>query len=121
MPLTQVQLSAALADRAEISRAEAKRVLGAVEEVVLEEWRSWQRAEGADRRSGAVDRSCHAGAEGAHGRNPATGEAVKVAAKPASVDVRTRPLATCAPGTFGFSAGWQIRREGPRQPHRSAQ
>jgi len=93
MPLTQVQLSTALADRAEISRAEAKRVLGAVEEVVLEEWRSWQRAEGADRRSGAVDRSCHAGAEGAHGRNPATGEAVKVAAKPASVDVRTRPLA----------------------------
>ena len=37
MPLTQVQLSAALADRAEISRAEAKRVLGALEEVVLGE------------------------------------------------------------------------------------
>ena len=37
MPLTQVQLSAALADRAEISRAEAKRVLGALEEVVLQE------------------------------------------------------------------------------------
>jgi hypothetical protein len=27
------------------------------------------------------------------GRNPATGEAIKVAAKPASVDVRARPLA----------------------------
>ncbi len=37
MPLTQVQLSPALADRAEISRAEAKRVLGALEEVVLQE------------------------------------------------------------------------------------
>src|SRR5450755_4477701 len=37
MPLTQVQLSAALADRAEISRADAKRALGALEEVVLEE------------------------------------------------------------------------------------
>ena len=37
MPLTQVQLSTALAERAEISPAEAKRVLGALEEVVLEE------------------------------------------------------------------------------------
>ena len=37
MPLTQVQLSIALAERAEISRAEAKRVLGALEEVVLQE------------------------------------------------------------------------------------
>jgi len=37
MPSTQVQLSSAFADRAGISRAEAKRVLGALEEVVLEE------------------------------------------------------------------------------------
>jgi nucleoid DNA-binding protein len=37
MPLRQVQLSTALADRAGISRAEANRGLGALEEVVLEQ------------------------------------------------------------------------------------
>ena len=37
MPLTQTQLASAVADRAEITSAEAKRVLGALEEVVLEE------------------------------------------------------------------------------------
>jgi nucleoid DNA-binding protein len=37
LPLTQTQLAAAVADRAEITRAEAKRVLGALEEIVLEE------------------------------------------------------------------------------------
>jgi hypothetical protein len=36
VPLTQTQLAIAVADRAEIPRAEAKRVLGALEEVVLE-------------------------------------------------------------------------------------
>ena len=32
------------------------------------------------------------------GRNPATGEAIKVAAKSASVDVRARPLAKAKAG-----------------------
>jgi DNA-binding protein HU-beta len=37
VPLTQTQLARAIADRADISRAEAKRVLAALEEIVLEE------------------------------------------------------------------------------------
>src|SRR5450755_4823262 len=37
LALTQTQLAAAGADRAEITRAEAKRLLGALEEIVLEE------------------------------------------------------------------------------------
>jgi nucleoid DNA-binding protein len=37
VPLTQTQLAGAVADRAEISRAEAKRVLDALEDVVLDE------------------------------------------------------------------------------------
>ena len=37
MPLTQTQFASAVADRAEISRAEAKRVLGVIEEIALEE------------------------------------------------------------------------------------
>jgi nucleoid DNA-binding protein len=37
LPLTRIQLANAVADRADITRAEAKRVLAAFEEVVLEE------------------------------------------------------------------------------------
>ena len=37
MPLTQTQLASAVADRAEISGTDAKRVLGVLEEIVLEE------------------------------------------------------------------------------------
>ena len=37
MALTQTQLASAVADRAEITTAEAKRVLGALEEILLEE------------------------------------------------------------------------------------
>ena len=37
MALTQTQLASAVADRAEITTAEAKRILGALEEIVLEE------------------------------------------------------------------------------------
>ena len=44
MPLTQTQLATAVADRSEITRAEAKRVLGALEEIVLEELSNAQRS-----------------------------------------------------------------------------
>jgi DNA-binding protein HU-beta len=37
LALTQTQLATAVADRAEITKADAKRVLGALEEIVLEE------------------------------------------------------------------------------------
>lgn len=88
MPLTQTQLTTAVADRADISRAEAKQVLEAFEEVVLEELGNAQKGE--DRRSGPVEGACQAGVEGAY---PATGEEITIARKPASVDVRARPRA----------------------------
>ena len=37
MPLTQSQMVGAVADRAEMSRADAKRALAALDEIVLEE------------------------------------------------------------------------------------
>jgi nucleoid DNA-binding protein len=43
LALTQTQLASAVADRAEITTAEAKRVLGALEEIVLEELDNAQR------------------------------------------------------------------------------
>src|SRR5271167_843798 len=91
MPLTQVQLSTALADRAGISRAEAKRVLGALEEVVLEELGNAQKV----RIGGLVQLTVRVkpAQKARMGRNPATGEQIRIAAKPASVDVRARPLA----------------------------
>jgi len=91
MPLTQVQLSAALAERAEITRAEANRVLGALEAMVLEELGNAQKV----RIGGLVQLTVRVkpAQKARMGRNPATGEEIKVAAKPASVDVRARPLA----------------------------
>jgi nucleoid DNA-binding protein len=91
MPLTQVQLSTALADRAEISRADDKRVLGALEEVLLAELGNPQKV----RISGLVQLTVRVKPvqKARMGRNPASGEAINVAAKPASVEVRARPLA----------------------------
>ena len=65
MPLTQTQLAIAVADRAELSKTDAKRALAALEEVVLEQRR--QRREGTDRGDGAAGRPRQAGAEEAHG------------------------------------------------------
>jgi DNA-binding protein HU-beta len=91
MPLTQTQLASALADRAEITRAEAKRVLGVLEEVVLMELGNAQKV-----RIGRLVQltvRVKPAQKRRKGRNPATGEEITIAAKPASVDVRARPLA----------------------------
>ena len=91
MSLTQTQVAAAVADRADISRAEAKRLLAAFEEVVLEELGNAQKV----RIAGVVQLTVRVKpAQAARkGRNPATGEEITIAKKPASVDLRARPLA----------------------------
>ena len=91
MPLTQTQLAAAVADRSEITRAEAKRVLGALEEIVLEELGNAQKV----RVGGLAQLTVRVkpAQKKRKGRNPATGEEITIAAKPASVDLRARPLA----------------------------
>jgi DNA-binding protein HU-beta len=91
LPLTQTQFASAVADRADISRAEAKRVLEALEEVVLEEVGNAQKV----RISGLVQLTVRVkpASKERKGRNPATGEEITIARKPASVDVRARPLA----------------------------
>ena len=91
MPLTQTQLTSELADRAEITKAEAKRVLGAFEEIVLEELGNAQKV----RIGGLVQLTVRVkpAQKARKGRNPATGEEITIAAKPASVDLRARPLA----------------------------
>ena len=91
MPLTQIQLATAVADRADISRSEAKRVLGVLEEIVLEELANAQKV----RIAGLVQLTVRVkpAQKKRKGRNPATGAEITIAAKPASVDLRARPLA----------------------------
>ena len=91
MALTQTQLTNAVADRAGLSKAEAKRVLDALEQVVLDEIGNAQKV----RVGGLVQLTVRVkpAQKARKGRNPATGEQITIAAKPASVDVRARPLA----------------------------
>ena len=91
LPLTQIQLANAVAERADITRAEAKRVLGAFEEVVLEELGNAQKV----RIGGLVQLTVRVkpAQKARKGRNPATGEEITIAKKPAGVDLRARPLA----------------------------
>jgi nucleoid DNA-binding protein len=91
LALTQTQLTAAVAERAEISRAEAKRVLAALDDVILEELGNAQKV----RIGGLVQLTVRVkpAQKKRPGRNPATGEEITIAAKPASVDLRARPLA----------------------------
>jgi DNA-binding protein HU-beta len=91
LALTQTQLAAAVADRAEISKAEAKRVLTALDEIILEELGNAQKV-----RVGSLVQltvRVKPAQKARKGRNPATGEEITIAAKPASVDLRARPLA----------------------------
>ena len=91
MPLTQTQLATAVADRAELSKADAKRALTALEEIVLEELGNAQKV----RVGGLVQLNVRVkpAQKARKGRNPATGEEITIAAKPAGVDLRARPLA----------------------------
>ena len=91
MALTQTQLTTAVADRAEISKAEAKRVLTALDDVILQELGNAQKV----RIGGLVQLTVRVkpAQKKRPGRNPATGEEITIAAKPASVDLRARPLA----------------------------
>jgi DNA-binding protein HU-beta len=89
--LTQSQMVAAVADRADMSKADAKRALDALDEIVLEELGNAQKV----RLGGLVQLTVRVkpATKKRPGRNPATGEEITIAAKPASVDVRARPLA----------------------------
>jgi DNA-binding protein HU-beta len=91
MPLTQTQLADAVADRAGLSRADAKRALTALEDVVLE-----QIGEAEKVKIGSLVQltvRVKPATKARQGRNPATGEEITISAKPASVDVRARALA----------------------------
>ncbi len=91
MALTQTQLVTAVADRTELNKSDVKRVLAALEDVVLEEIGNAQKV----RIGGLAQLTVRVkpAQKKRKGRNPATGEEITIAAKPASVDLRARPLA----------------------------
>ena len=91
MPLTQTQLAEEIAQRCDFSRADAKRVLEALEEIVLEQISAAEKV-----KIGSVvqlEVRVRPATKARPGRNPATGEEITIAAKPASVTVKSRPLA----------------------------
>ena len=91
MPLTQSQLVGEVADRAGLPKSEAKAVLDALEEVVLDQLADAEKV----KIGGIVQLAVRVrpATKARKGRNPATGEEITIKAKPASVDVRARPLA----------------------------
>jgi len=91
LPLTQTQLVAEVADRADLSKSDVKRALAALDEIVLEELGNAQKV----RIGGLVQLTVRVkpAQKKRKGRNPATGEEIEIGAKPASVDLRARPLA----------------------------
>jgi DNA-binding protein HU-beta len=91
MPLTQTQLADAVADKAGLSRSEAKNALAALEEVVLEQISNAEKVKIGNLVQLTV--RLKPATKERQGRNPATGEEITIAAKPASVDVRARALA----------------------------
>ena len=91
MALTQTQLAAEIAERADLTRAQVKDVLAALEEVVLEEIGNAEKVKIGNLVQ--LNVRVRPATKARPGRNPATGEEITIAAKPASVTVRARPLA----------------------------
>src|SRR6266567_511609 len=91
MPMTQTQLADAVAEKAGLSRADAKKAISALEEVILDEIGNAEKV----KIGGVVQLDVRVRPATAErpGRNPATGEEITISAKPASVAVKARPLA----------------------------
>jgi DNA-binding protein HU-beta len=91
MAMTQTQLADAVAEKAGLSRADAKKAISALEEVVIEEIGNAEKV----KIGGVVqlDVRVRPATDARPGRNPATGEEIMISAKPASVAVKARPLA----------------------------
>jgi DNA-binding protein HU-beta len=90
MPLTQSQLADAVAERAGLSRAQAKGAIQALEDVVLGEIADAEKVKIGNLVQLTV--RVKPATKARKGRNPATGEEITIGAKPASVDVRARVL-----------------------------
>jgi DNA-binding protein HU-beta len=91
MAMTQTQLADAVAEKAGLSRADAKKAITALEDIVVEQIGKAEKV----KIGGVVqiEARYRPPTQEREGRNPATGETITIAAKPASVAVKARPLA----------------------------
>ena len=91
MAMTQTQLADAVAEKAGLSRADAKKAITALEDVVIEQIGQAEKV----KIGGIVqiEARMRPATQERQGRNPATGEEITISAKPASVAVKARPLA----------------------------
>ncbi|TMK62379.1 MAG: DNA-binding protein [Actinobacteria bacterium] len=91
MALTQSQLISEVADRSGLTKSDAKAVLEALEEVVLDQLADAEKV----RIGGVVQLNVRVkeATKARKGRNPATGEEITISAKPAAVALKARPLA----------------------------
>jgi nucleoid DNA-binding protein len=90
VPLTQTQLADAIAEKADLTRADVKRALAALEEVVLD-----QIGEAEKVKIGGIVQltvRMRPAQKARMGRNPATGEEIEIGPKPASVALGARAL-----------------------------
>lgn len=84
---TQVELVDEVAERSEMSRSEVKKVFAALEETIIDNLKECVRTEIA---GVTIEPKLRAKTKARMGRNPQTGDEVKIAAKPASVRVAAR-------------------------------
>ncbi len=91
MALTQTQLIAKLAEETELTKADVKTVLNALEETILSEINEAEKVKIGSLVQLQV--KLKPATKEREGRNPATGETITIAAKPASVQLKARPLA----------------------------
>lgn len=89
--LTQTQLADAVAKKAGLSRADARKAIAALEEVVIEQIGKAEKV----KIGGIVqiEARYRPPTQEREARNPVTGEVIIISAKPASVAVKARPLA----------------------------
>lgn len=91
MALTQTQLLTRLAEETELPKKEVKAVMEALEQVMLDEISNAEKVKIGNLVQLTV--RLKPATKARVGRNPATGEEITIAAKPASVDLKARPLA----------------------------
>lgn len=91
MALTQTQLVAEIAEETELSRSDVKNVLATLEDIVLDEIGNAEKV-----KIGSLVQlnvKLKPATKARKGRNPATGEEITIGPKPASVQLKARPLA----------------------------
>lgn len=91
MAMTQTQLVQHLAEQTELPKNDVKTVLGALEETILSEIGQAEKFKFAGLFQ--LEVKLKDATKEREGRNPATGEPMTISAKPASVQLKARPLA----------------------------